>query len=155
VVWRTGLSGVPPDSVRCTRSAQDWTSHSRVSPGMLRYNSPDCTVCHRTVRCATGLSGAPAEQWLSSATVDCNSAWQRYSGEQCAIESERRVKGAPDSEQDMSGVAPDYPVPHEDKASNGWLLPNPNGLVTWRRTGLSGAPIDSSLLQRLVGGWGL
>jgi hypothetical protein len=54
-------------------------------------------------------------------------------------------------------------MPHEDKASNGQLLPNPNGWVTWRRTGqstgpvpwrtgLSGAPIDSSLPQRLVGG---
>jgi hypothetical protein len=60
-------------------------------------------------------------------------------------------------------VAPDYPVPQEDKASNGQLLQNPNGWVTWRRTGqptlrvrwrtgLSGAPIDSSLPQRLVGG---
>jgi hypothetical protein len=88
---------------------------------------------------------------------------QRYSGEQCATESERRVRGAPDSQQDLSGVAPDCSVPHEDKASNGRLLPNPNGWVTWRRTGqstgsirwhtgLSGAPIDSSLPQQLVGG---
>jgi hypothetical protein len=44
-------------------------------------------------------------------------------------ESERRVRGAPDSEHDLSGVAPDCPVPHEDKASNGQLLQNPNGWV--------------------------
>jgi hypothetical protein len=42
-------------------------------------------------------------------------------------------------------------VPQEDKASNSQLLQNPNGWVTWLahqtircRTGLSGAPIDSS-----------
>jgi hypothetical protein len=72
--------------------------------------------------------------------------------EQCAQEVRAEVRGAPDSEQSLSGVAPDYPVPQEDKASNGRLLPNPNGWVTWRRTGLSGGPIDSSLPQRLVGG---
>ena len=30
-------------------------------------------------------------------------------------ELERKVRGAPDSEQYMSGAAPDCPVPHEDK----------------------------------------
>jgi hypothetical protein len=69
------------------------------------------------------------------------------------------VRGAPDSEQDMSGVAPDYPVPQEDNDINGRLLPNPSGWVTWRhteqpivpirwRTG----PIDSSHPQRPFGG---
>jgi hypothetical protein len=144
-----------PDCPVCHRTVSGAPGPHRTEPATLGFLQACSAIIHRTVRCATGLSGAPAKQRLSSATVDCNGAWQRYSWEQCAIESERRVKGAPDSEQDMSGVAPDYPVPHEDKASNGWLLPNPNGLVTWRRTGLSGAPIDSSLLQRLVGGWGL
>jgi hypothetical protein len=71
-------------------------------------------------------------------------------------ESERRVRGAPDSVQDLSGVAPDCPVPQEDNDTNGRLLPNPNGWVAWRRTGqptvpvqwcseLSDVPIDSSL----------
>jgi hypothetical protein len=48
---RTGLSGVPPDSVWCTTGQcpvhQDritQISHSRVSTGALRYNSPDCPV---------------------------------------------------------------------------------------------------------------
>jgi hypothetical protein len=45
---------------------------------------------------------------------------------QCA-----EVRGSPDSEQCLSGAAPDYPVPLEDKASNGRQLPNPNGWVTW------------------------
>jgi hypothetical protein len=58
LVWRTGQCPVHPD-----RTAQ--TSHSQVSPA-------HSAIIHRTVWCATGLSGAPAEQWLSSATVDCN-----------------------------------------------------------------------------------
>jgi hypothetical protein len=58
---------------------------------------------------------------------------------------------------------PNCPVPQEDKAPTVDRAPNPNGWVTWRRTGqltrpvwwrtgLSGAPIASSLPQRLLGG---
>jgi hypothetical protein len=52
----------------------------------------------------------PAEQRLRSATVDSNGCLQR---EQCADSSHRvraAPEGAPDSEQCMSGAAPDYPV---------------------------------------------
>jgi hypothetical protein len=50
LVWRTGLSGVPPDSIRCTREpnselatfGNSW-SHS--------------AIIHRTIRCITRLSG--------------------------------------------------------------------------------------------------
>jgi hypothetical protein len=70
-------------------------------------------IIHRTVRWTTRLSGVPAEQWLRSATVDSNGRLQR---EHCA-DSSRRVRaapeGAPDSEQDLSSVAPDFPV-HQD-----------------------------------------
>jgi hypothetical protein len=45
------------------------------------------------------------------------------------------VRGALDSEQDLSDVAPDCPVPQEDNDANGRLLLNPNGWVTWQRTG--------------------
>ena len=108
------------------------------------YGAPDCPVCHRTVsgapgwidfklftfgflsprsaiihwivRWVTGLSGVPAEQRLASATVDSNG---RLTSEQCT-DSSRRVRaapeGAPDSEQCLSGVAPDCPVPQEFKA---------------------------------------
>jgi hypothetical protein len=38
--------------------------------GFLRHRS---AIIHRTIRCATGLSGVPAEQRLSSATVVCKS----------------------------------------------------------------------------------
>jgi hypothetical protein len=56
LVWRTGLSDVPPDSVRCTSTVQSQTRHSRVSQGALCYNSPDCLVCHRTIRCDCGVT---------------------------------------------------------------------------------------------------
>jgi hypothetical protein len=49
LVWRTGLSGVPPDSVRCTRTVQSQISHPRVFASALRYNSPDCLVCEREI----------------------------------------------------------------------------------------------------------
>jgi hypothetical protein len=48
LVWHTGLSGVPPDSVWCTRTVQLQTRHLRVSQAALRYNSPDCPVHQRS-----------------------------------------------------------------------------------------------------------
>jgi hypothetical protein len=91
LVWRTGLSGAPPDCVRCTREERLQTLHLRVSQAHLRYNSPDCPVCHWTVRCTSGATAICAqrstlqsEQWnsdlraasqrgtrLSGATPDC------------------------------------------------------------------------------------
>jgi hypothetical protein len=45
--------------------------------------------------------------------------------------AEPPVRGAPDSAQYLFGATPDYPVPLEDKGSNGRLRENPNGWVTW------------------------
>jgi hypothetical protein len=57
LVWRTGLSGAPPDSIRCTREPN--------SELATFGNSGSCSaIIHRTVRCSTGLSGVPAEQRL-------------------------------------------------------------------------------------------
>jgi hypothetical protein len=66
----------------------------------------------------------------------------------------------------LSDVAPDCPVPQGDNAPIVDFAPNPNGWVTWRRTGqptvhvqwrtrLSSAPIASSLPNGYFGGWGL
>jgi hypothetical protein len=123
-------------------------------------------IIHRTVRCATGLSGVPAEQRLSA-----------RNGRLCKVNStilmsEQKVRGASDClvphktvrcRTGLSGAAPDCLVTHMDKASNGRPAPSPNGRMTWRRTRhcpvthrtLSGAPIASSLLQRLQFGWWL
>jgi hypothetical protein len=117
--------GLAHRTVRCAtgqcpvhqgESAQ--TPQLRVSQSQLRYNSPDCPVCHRTVWCATGLSGAPAGQRLPM-----------LNGRLCKVNSAIQM-----SEQMVRG-APDCPVPREDKASNGRPAPSPNDRMTWRRTG--------------------
>jgi hypothetical protein len=48
------LSGVPPDSVRCTRGLQ--AELFTFGNSQRRF-----AIIHRTVRCTTGLSGAPGE----------------------------------------------------------------------------------------------
>jgi hypothetical protein len=145
VDWRTRLSGVPSYNVWCTMSVRRRTSHSRENWATLRYNSPDCPMCHQTVRCASGATATRSNGPLQKGMTH----------EQYTQSQSRRVRGALDSEQYLSGGTPDCPVPQEDKLSNGRLSQNPNSWVTWRCTGLSGAPIDSSLPQRLVGCWGL
>jgi hypothetical protein len=137
LVWRTGLSGVPPDSVWCTRTVQ-------LPLATLGFLWACSAIIHQTVWCATGLSGAPEEQRLFGATVDCKSADQSYSAQTVRAEVRAVTRSASESEQYMSGAAPDYPVPLEDKASNGRQRPNPNGWVTWlaHRT-VSGGASDS------------
>jgi hypothetical protein len=149
LVWRTGLSGVPPDSVRCTRVDQLQTLHLQVSEAALRYNSQDCLVGHRTVRCDSGATAA-------SAMVDSNS---RLTTEQCTDSSRRVRAGA----RRRTGQ---WTVPIQCgtglsggpscQSSNGRNRQNPNGWVTWlaHRT-VSGAPIDSSPPQRLFWWLGL
>jgi hypothetical protein len=79
---------------------------------------PDCPVCQRS-------NGWAAQR--STPTVACKH-------EQCT-DSSCRVRavpeGAPDSEQYLSGAAPDCPVHQEVKSSNGRNRQNPNGWVTW------------------------
>jgi hypothetical protein len=109
---------VPPDSVRCTRTVQSQTRLSRVSQGVLRYNSPYCPVHQRINGYFAQRSPAKAE--------DSDEQWATVRGR-----AEPPIRGA----SDCTG-------PLEDKASNGQELPNPNGLVTWlaNRTVSGGAP---------------
>jgi hypothetical protein len=148
LVWRTRLSGVPPDSVRCPGSINS----KLLSFGFLRGRS---AIIHRSVRCATKLSGVPTEQRL-----------QRYGPLQQTpvkalqyADSSQRVRavpeGAPDSEQWLSGAAPDCPVLQDVRAPTVETVRTLT--VGWRgwHTGLSGAPIDSSPPQRLFWWLGL
>jgi hypothetical protein len=121
VLW-TGA----PDCPVCHRTVSGAPCPYKDKPDTLGKTEPHSAIIHRTVRCATGLSGVPAEQQLLAPTVDCKSGWQ--------MNSARRARGAPDSKQYLSGGAPDCPVPQEDKLSNGRRSQNPNGWVTWRRT---------------------
>jgi hypothetical protein len=152
LVWRTGLSGAPPDSVRCTRELQAQLFVFRNSQGHstiihrtvwcsgrsnselasfgnpLRYNSSDCPVSHRTVSCAHRtvrcVSGATA---TSRATVGCNRI-------QCGTMRARvraRAVGAPDSLQDLSGAPPDSPEAPQVRAPT---------VETQRLADVAGAP---------------
>jgi hypothetical protein len=59
LVWRTGLSGVPPESVRCTREPN--------SELATFGNSGSCSaIIHRTVRCASRVTATQCQR--SSAT---------------------------------------------------------------------------------------
>jgi hypothetical protein len=95
LVWRTGLSGAPPDSVRCTRDSNS---------ELLTFGNSgsQSAIIHRTVRCASGATTT------SAPTVTCNYI-------QCAIvraEVRHAPEGASDSLQDLSGGP-------EDRSSNG------------------------------------
>jgi hypothetical protein len=73
LVWRTGLSGVPPDSVRCTRALEaELLTFGKMEGGSaiihrtVRWSTGQCPVSHRTVRCASGATAT------LRATVSCN-----------------------------------------------------------------------------------
>jgi hypothetical protein len=95
--WRTGLSGEPPDSVRCTTAQAELFTF-----GFLKSRS---AIIHQTIWWATGLSGVPVEQWLQR-----NGRLQRTPAKalQCA-DSSRRVRAAPKG-------ALDCPVPQAVRA---------------------------------------
>jgi hypothetical protein len=142
LVWRTGLSGVPPNRVRCTR---DFNSELLT----FRNSGSHSAIIHRTVRCTSGATAT------SAPTVTCNCI-------QCATvraEGRHAPEGAPDSLQDLSGAPPDYPVAQNTEAPMvriqrpGDVAGAPDS-VRWR-TRLSGAPCDSNLHQTtslVVGG---
>jgi hypothetical protein len=117
LVWRTGLFGVPPNSVRCTREFQsELTTFGK--------SGSRSAIIHRTVRCCTGLSGVPAEQRLLRA----NGRLQRaVNALQCAQKSEQSQKA-------HRTVNSDYPVHHRTvrwPRRQKLQRSNPNGRVTW------------------------
>jgi hypothetical protein len=109
LVWRTGLSGVSPDSVRCTREIDS----ELASFGNLGGRS---AIIHRTVRCNTGLSGVPAEQRLLRANGHLQRTLNALQCMPARAEVRAGVEGAPDSLQDLSGAPPDCPVAQLSKA---------------------------------------
>jgi hypothetical protein len=128
--------GLAHRTVRCTRGRTLQSPQLRVSQAQLRYNSPDCPVYHRTVRCTSGATAICAQR---STLTD----------EQCSTVTRQK------SEQKVRG-APDCPVPHKDKASNGRPATSPNDRMTWRRTGhcpVRPSPAAFSNGYNLVGGY--
>jgi hypothetical protein len=78
--------------------------------GFLQRRS---AIIYRTVRCATGLSGAPSGAMALQHNGRLHSALTTL---QYTTEVRAEVRGAPDNEQCLSGAAPDCPVPPEVSA---------------------------------------
>jgi hypothetical protein len=143
---------VPPDSVRCTRVDQLELATFGFLEKPLRYNSPDCSVWHQTVRCA---SGATATTQRSTPTETCKSA--TVCG-QCTQSQSRRKK----AHQTVNSACPVHHQtirwPHLLELQ--WS--NPNGWVTWlaHRTVSGGAPdcpvrpSTDNIPNDHFGGWG-
>jgi hypothetical protein len=155
MVWRTGLSGVPPDSVRCTtgqcpvhQGTSARTLHLRENQRALRYNSPDSVRC--TLDC-------PVCQ-RSNSYFTSNGRLQRIKCAPARAEDRAVPEGTPDSLQDLSGAPPDSPEAPQVRAPTVELQRSADvagapDSVRWR-TGLSGAPCDSTLPTTIFGGWG-
>jgi hypothetical protein len=136
------MSGVPQDSVRCTRDSN--------SELLTFENSRSCSaIIYWTVRCASGAT-ATSRQRSPAEGIKCATVRARVRAE---------PEGAPDSEQCLSDAPPDCPVAQKTEAPTvkiqrlGDVAGTPDS-VRWR-TGLSGAPYDSSLHQRLLWRLGL
>jgi hypothetical protein len=123
VLWSGAL-----DCPVCHRTVSGAPGPYRVQTATLGFSHARSAIIHRTVRCATGLSGVPASNDYLRATVDCKSTDDVNSA---MVE----VRTAKSEGTRLSVVAPDFPVPQGDKAPTIDFAPNPNGWVTWRRTG--------------------
>jgi hypothetical protein len=148
LVWRTGLYGAPPDSVRCTRDSnfelltfEISGSLSAIIRRIVRCCTKQCSVAHRTVRCASGATTTSRNR--SSAE-----------GTKCATVHARvraAPEGAPDGLQGLSGAPPDCPVAQKTEAPTVRIqrlgdVAGASDSVRWC-TRLSGAPCDNSLHQ--------
>jgi hypothetical protein len=113
-----------PDRPMCHRTVSGAPGPYNSELATFGFHKRRFAIIHRTVRCTSGAM-----------TPSRNGRLQKLiSGEQCANsarQSRAAVRGASDSEQYLSGAAPDCPVPLEDKGSYGRLRQNPNSWMTW------------------------
>jgi hypothetical protein len=107
LVWRTGLSGAPPDSVRWARA---------LKAELLTFGKMEgCSaIIHRTVRCASGATTT------SRATVDCNTfnarlRAQRAEHAQLAHRTVYRTSLGMATGKSPSGFGSPYPSPRQKK----------------------------------------
>jgi hypothetical protein len=115
---------------------------AEVCPGLahrtVRCATGQCPVAHRTVRCASGATTTSRQRSFAEG-IKCATV-------RAGVRAE--PDGAPDTEQCLSGAPPDCPVAQKTEAPTvgiqrpGDVAGAPDS-VRWR-TGLSGAPCDSS-----------
>jgi hypothetical protein len=138
LVWRTELSGEPPDSVRCTRE-----SNSELA---TFGNSGGCSaIIHRTVRCASRAMATSCQRssvkalnalQCAPACVEVRAGARRRTGQ--STEPVRCTTG-------LSG-GPQVRAPMVEPKRLGDVAGAPDSV--WWRTGLSGAPVNRSHPQR-------
>ena len=92
---------------------------------LLRYNSPDMSGVHRTVRCILGATAT------SAPTATCSA----FNARAARAEGRRAHTGAPVTEQFMSGAPPD-----NHYSSSGARFPSKSGTVDRCSRGSDGAP---------------
>jgi hypothetical protein len=100
LVWRTGLSGAPPDSVRCARKSNS---------ELATFGNSGSRSAIMTVRCASG----------ATATSRQRSSVEELNALQCAPTRAKVRAGArrrTSSLQDLSGAPPDCPVAPQVRA---------------------------------------
>jgi hypothetical protein len=118
LVWRTGLSGVPPDSVRCTRVDQ-------LQLASFGFSGSHSAIIHRLSGVAQDCPVCQAEQRLPTQQSSSTVGSQRYSAWTARAEVRAGADGTPDIEQDLSGAPPDCPVAHMSEAwehlEGGWI----------------------------------
>jgi hypothetical protein len=118
--------GLAYRTVRCTRAVQEPSSHSRKNTGALRYNSPDCPVCQPSngyLRAMVDSNSATVSRQKSEQRVrgapDCpvhhQTVWCHKKTKASMVNCSRTLTvrwrgGTPDTEQWVSGGAPDCPV---------------------------------------------
>jgi hypothetical protein len=145
LIWRTGLSDVPPDSVRCTREPDS---------ELLTFGNSGSrsSIIHRTVRCASGAT-ATSRQRSSAEDIKCATV------RSCARRSQSTRQKA------HWIVYRTCPVHHRTvrwPSCQKLQRSEPNGQVTWlaHRTVSGGAP--DCLVRHAIaastndsfGGWG-
>jgi hypothetical protein len=126
--------GLAHRTIRCTRDSNS----KLLTFGNSRSHS---AIIHRTVRCSTGLSGVPAEQWLLRANGRLQKALNAL---QCAPESEQSQM----AHRTLNSACPVHHRtvrwPRRQKLQRS----ESNGQVTWQAHRIvSDAPCDSSLHQ--------
>jgi hypothetical protein len=120
VYRRQPWSGAP-DCVRCIREDQIKLASFGNLGRPLRYNSPDCRVQHRTVRCASGAT-TTSRQRSSAENIKCATV------RACARRSQSRRQKA------HRTVYRTCPVHHQTvrwPQLSKLQRSEPNGLVTW------------------------
>jgi hypothetical protein len=105
-----------PDCLVCHRTVSGAPGPYNSELVTFRFLWSHSAIIHRTVRFATGLSGAPAEQRLPAQRSTATNTCEHYSARTVRAEVRAVIRGAPDSEQCLSGAALDCPAPLEDKA---------------------------------------